>query len=82
MESIRNFIFRIHKGIVGLALILAFSNNIFGALYGQIQRGGGILCSSQACVWERSDQRCNDNSECCPGKGCNSFGYCTWGGSL
>lgn len=30
----------------------------------------------QECDWERSDRRCNDDSECCPGKRCTAFNYC------
>lgn len=73
MESIYKFIY---KQALLLSLLFVVSGNVFGACYGDIQRGGGTLCSPKACTWERSDRRCNDNSECCPGKSCSSFGYC------
>lgn len=68
-------IFKSCKRLFFFSFIFALSNNVFGACNGG-QRGGGFLCSPKVCTWERSDQRCNDSSECCPGKMCNSFGYC------
>lgn len=78
MNNIYKLIYKARAPLatVVLSLILIFTNNLFGARYGQIQRGGGFLCSAQACTWQRSDSRCNDSSECCPGKECSSFGYC------
>ena len=78
MENIYKFIYkaRVPFVVVVLSLTSILNYNIFGAPYGQVQRGGGFLCSPRACTWERSDTRCNDNSECCPGKRCSSFGYC------
>lgn len=33
-------------------------------------------CPHINCNWERTDRKCNDDSECCPGKECTSFGFC------
>lgn len=77
MENICKFLrHSLSQTIPVLSLIFIFSNNVFGACYGEGQRGGGMLCSPQVCSWERSDKRCNDSSECCIGKRCSSFGYC------
>lgn len=31
---------------------------------------------SSFCARERGDRHCNGPDDCCPGRTCNSFGYC------
>jgi hypothetical protein len=33
-------------------------------------------CPNVGCTWERSDTKCNNDSDCCPGKQCSAFGMC------
>ncbi len=53
---------------IGLALF----SNLYSACYGDVQRGE----NPGVCNWQRSDNRCNDDSECCPGNYCSAFGQC------
>jgi len=32
--------------------------------------------SGESCTWERSDGRCNNHEDCCPGRECSAFGMC------
>lgn len=32
--------------------------------------------SAESCTWERSDGRCNNHEDCCPGRECSAFGMC------
>lgn len=36
----------------------------------------GSVCPNFNCNYERGDKHCSSDSECCPGKQCNSFGFC------
>ena len=47
----------------------------FAACCGSDQREPSV-CPNISCEWERSDGRCNDSEECCPGKECDVFGFC------
>ncbi|MBA3954247.1 hypothetical protein H0X48_02930 [Candidatus Dependentiae bacterium] len=55
--------------------IITLQKTLFGACCGKEQREQSA-CPNESCDWERSDTKCNQDDECCPGKRCNSFGYC------
>jgi len=57
-------------------ITLAIDSNVYAACCGDVQRGEGDHQCPGNCTWQRSDNRCNDDSECCPGSYCSAFGYC------
>lgn len=64
------------RNILLIFVILFAAVRIYSACCGDVQRNTTCACPFYNCTWERSDSRCNDESECCPGKRCSPFGYC------
>ncbi len=65
------------KMLTILNLSIMLYSNLPAACCGDVQRGEGpYMCPNPSCSWQRSDRRCNDSSECCPGYYCSGFGYC------
>lgn len=58
-----------------IVILFMVGNYIKSACWPNIQRLGRFCCPDK-CNIERTDGRCNDDSECCPGRRCSSFGYC------
>lgn len=50
--------------------------NLYSACCGDVQRGEGPYQCPSYCNWQRPDNRCNNDSECCPGSYCSAFLYC------
>ena len=69
-----------NKLFLVLALVAApatlYVTSLYSACCGDDQRNRSAACPMMNCSYERGDKRCNMSSDCCPGKQCNSFGYC------
>lgn len=65
---------------IGMAILLSLGcitvqQDVFGACCGRDQREQSV-CPNESCDWGRSDGKCDQDEDCCPGRSCNSFGYC------
>lgn len=56
------------------SLLSIYSNSIAECL--EDWQKNGCIRPQLLCRQERLDKRCNNDSDCCPGKQCNSFGMC------